>query len=86
MKHVANLVAALMVLLAAQTAAAQSSYPNRPVKMLVGFTPRQHGTEAQSSIAGTGHGRTIQPTVNAFPASMETNFAMAEARATEGAM
>src|SRR5580692_2507212 len=39
MKLAANLVAALLVLLAAQTASAQSSYPNRPVKILVGFTP-----------------------------------------------
>src|SRR5215470_5998236 len=39
MKHVTNLVAALIVVLAAQTASAQSSYPNRPVKILVGFTP-----------------------------------------------
>jgi len=39
MKLAANLVAFLLVLLAAQTASAQSSYPNRPVKILVGFTP-----------------------------------------------
>ena len=39
MKLAANLVAALLVLLAAQTASAQSSYPNRSVKILVGFTP-----------------------------------------------
>ena len=39
MKLAANLFAALLVLLAAQTAAAQSRYPNRPVKILVGFTP-----------------------------------------------
>src|SRR3984893_3816665 len=39
MKLAANLFAALLVLLAAQTASAQSSYPNRPVKILVGFTP-----------------------------------------------
>jgi tripartite-type tricarboxylate transporter receptor subunit TctC len=39
MKLVANLFAALIVLLAAQTASAQSSYPSRPVKVLVGFTP-----------------------------------------------
>src|SRR5437773_12081253 len=39
MKRVANLFAALLMLLAAQTATAQSSYPNRPVKILVGFTP-----------------------------------------------
>src|ERR1700728_3019774 len=39
MKLAANLLAALAVLLAAQTASAQSSYPNRPVKILVGFTP-----------------------------------------------
>src|SRR5690242_3207445 len=34
-----NLFAALLVLLAAQTASAQSNYPNRPVKIVVGFTP-----------------------------------------------
>ena len=34
-----HLFVALLVLLAAQTASAQSSYPNRPVKVLVGFTP-----------------------------------------------
>jgi tripartite-type tricarboxylate transporter receptor subunit TctC len=39
MKLAANLFAALAVLLAAQPASAQSSYPNRPVKILVGFTP-----------------------------------------------
>jgi tripartite-type tricarboxylate transporter receptor subunit TctC len=39
MKLAANLFAALAVLLAAQTASAQSAYPNRPVKVLVGFTP-----------------------------------------------
>src|SRR5665213_3865176 len=39
MKFAANLFAALSVLLAAQTASAQSIYPNRPVKILVGFTP-----------------------------------------------
>jgi tripartite-type tricarboxylate transporter receptor subunit TctC len=39
MKLTANLFAALLVLLAAQTASAQSGYPNRPVKILVGFTP-----------------------------------------------
>src|SRR5882672_3684030 len=39
MNLAANLFAALLVLLAAQTASAQSSYPNRPVKILVGFTP-----------------------------------------------
>lgn len=33
-----HLFAALLVLLAAQPASAQSSYPNRPVKILVGFT------------------------------------------------
>src|SRR4051812_13896311 len=31
--------AALLVLLTAQPLAAQSGYPNRPVKILVGFTP-----------------------------------------------
>src|SRR3954471_24570372 len=39
MKLAANLFAALAVLLAAQTALAQSPYPNRPVKILVGFSP-----------------------------------------------
>src|SRR5436309_5336995 len=39
MKLAAKLFAALAVLLAAQAASAQSPYPNRPVKILVGFTP-----------------------------------------------
>src|SRR3984885_9011291 len=39
MKLAANLFAAVAVLLAAQTASAQSTYPNRAVKILVGFTP-----------------------------------------------
>ena len=39
MKLAANLFGALLVLLAAQPASAQSNYPNRPVKILVGFTP-----------------------------------------------
>jgi tripartite-type tricarboxylate transporter receptor subunit TctC len=39
MKLAANLFAALGVLLAPQTVSAQSSYPSRPVKILVGFTP-----------------------------------------------
>ena len=39
MKLAANLFAAVAVLLAAQAALAESSYPNRPVKILVGFTP-----------------------------------------------
>ncbi len=39
MRLTANLFAALLVLLAAQTASAQSNYPNQPVKILVGFTP-----------------------------------------------
>ncbi|WP_159009646.1 tripartite tricarboxylate transporter substrate binding protein [Bradyrhizobium sp. S69] len=39
MKLAAKLFAALAVLLAAQTASAQSVYPNRAVKILVGFTP-----------------------------------------------
>src|SRR5690242_8215401 len=39
MKFAANLFAALLALLAAHTASAQSAYPNRPVKILVGFTP-----------------------------------------------
>lgn len=39
MKLAANLFAALLAVLVAQTASAQSTYPNRPVKILVGFTP-----------------------------------------------
>jgi tripartite-type tricarboxylate transporter receptor subunit TctC len=39
MKLASSLFAAVAVLAAAQTASAQSSYPNRPVKILVGFTP-----------------------------------------------
>ena len=39
MKLASNLFAALAVMVAAQIASAQSSYPNRPVKILVGFTP-----------------------------------------------
>jgi len=39
MKIVANLLAALGMLISAQSAPAQSSYPIRPVKILVGFTP-----------------------------------------------
>jgi tripartite-type tricarboxylate transporter receptor subunit TctC len=39
MKLAAKLVAALAMLFAAQMASAQSGYPNRPVKILVGFTP-----------------------------------------------
>jgi tripartite-type tricarboxylate transporter receptor subunit TctC len=39
MKLAAKLLAGLLVLLAGQTASAPSSYPNRPVKILVGFTP-----------------------------------------------
>ena len=39
MKLAANVFAALAVLLTAQTASAQSAYPNRPVKIIVGFTP-----------------------------------------------
>ncbi len=35
----AKLFTALFVLFSAQAASAQSSYPNRPVKILVGFTP-----------------------------------------------
>ena len=38
MKFVANLFAALLALLMAQTASAQTSYPNKPVKILIGFT------------------------------------------------
>ena len=39
MKLVAKLVAALAVLVGAQMASAQTGYPNRAVKILVGFTP-----------------------------------------------
>jgi tripartite-type tricarboxylate transporter receptor subunit TctC len=39
MKLAASLFAGLSVLLAAQVASAQSAYPDRPVKILVGFTP-----------------------------------------------
>ena len=38
MKFVANLFAALLVLLMAPTASAQTSYPSKPVKILIGFT------------------------------------------------
>jgi tripartite-type tricarboxylate transporter receptor subunit TctC len=39
MKLAVSLFAAITVLLAAEAAPAQSTYPNRPVKILVGFTP-----------------------------------------------
>ena len=39
MKLAAKAFAALLALLPAQMASAQSGYPNRPVKILVGFTP-----------------------------------------------
>jgi len=39
MKFASHLFAALVALLAAQPASAQTSYPDRPVKILVGFTP-----------------------------------------------
>src|ERR1700735_194064 len=39
MKLAAKLFAALLTMLAAEMASAQSSYPDRPVKILVGFTP-----------------------------------------------
>jgi tripartite-type tricarboxylate transporter receptor subunit TctC len=39
MRLASNLFAALFVMVAAQAASAQSVYPNRPVKILVGFTP-----------------------------------------------
>jgi tripartite-type tricarboxylate transporter receptor subunit TctC len=39
MKRAAKLFAGLSVLLAAEMASAQSGYPDRPVKILVGFTP-----------------------------------------------
>jgi tripartite-type tricarboxylate transporter receptor subunit TctC len=38
MKFVANLFAALLALLMAQTASAQTNYPSKPVKILIGFT------------------------------------------------
>lgn len=39
MKFIPHVLAAFMVLLGAQHASAQSSYPNRAVRILVGFTP-----------------------------------------------
>jgi tripartite-type tricarboxylate transporter receptor subunit TctC len=39
MRLAAKLFAVLFMLFSAQSALAQSSYPNRPVKILVGFTP-----------------------------------------------
>ena len=39
MRLAARLFAVLLALAAAQTAFAQTTYPNRPVKILVGFTP-----------------------------------------------
>src|SRR6201993_4141314 len=39
MRLASKLFATLLVLLAAETASAQSSYPDRPVKIVVGFTP-----------------------------------------------
>jgi tripartite-type tricarboxylate transporter receptor subunit TctC len=39
MRLASGLFAALLVIVAAQTAAAQSAYPDRPVKIVVGFTP-----------------------------------------------
>jgi tripartite-type tricarboxylate transporter receptor subunit TctC len=39
MRLAGNLFAALLVVVAAQAASAQSPYPNRPVKIVVGFTP-----------------------------------------------
>jgi tripartite-type tricarboxylate transporter receptor subunit TctC len=39
MKLAVKVLGALLVLLPVQTASAQSVYPNRPVKILVGFTP-----------------------------------------------
>jgi tripartite-type tricarboxylate transporter receptor subunit TctC len=53
MKLAANVFAALLVLLAVQTASAQSSYPNRPVKILVGFTPGTAPDLAISARAST---------------------------------
>lgn len=39
MKLIANIFAALLVLLTAQAASAQSKYPDRPVRIIVGFPP-----------------------------------------------
>jgi tripartite-type tricarboxylate transporter receptor subunit TctC len=39
MKSILHLVAALMVVLAADHAAAQTDYPNRQIRIIVGFTP-----------------------------------------------
>ena len=39
MKLIANIFAALLVLLSAQAASAQSKYPDRPVRIIVGFPP-----------------------------------------------
>jgi tripartite-type tricarboxylate transporter receptor subunit TctC len=39
MRLASGLFAALLVIAAAQTASAQSAYPNRPIKIVVGFTP-----------------------------------------------
>jgi hypothetical protein len=50
MKLVTSLFAALLVVLAPQTASAQSSYPNRPVKILVGLHTRD-GAQQRHSFA-----------------------------------
>jgi tripartite-type tricarboxylate transporter receptor subunit TctC len=39
MRLTSKLFAALFVMVAAQAASAQSAYPNRPIKIVVGFTP-----------------------------------------------
>jgi tripartite-type tricarboxylate transporter receptor subunit TctC len=39
MKLIANLFCALLLLLTVETASAQSNFPNRPIKILIGFTP-----------------------------------------------
>jgi tripartite-type tricarboxylate transporter receptor subunit TctC len=39
MRFMSNLLAALLVLFVSQPAWSQTNYPNRPVKILVGFTP-----------------------------------------------
>jgi tripartite-type tricarboxylate transporter receptor subunit TctC len=39
MRFISNLLAALLVLLVLQPASSQTTYPNRPVKIVVGFTP-----------------------------------------------
>src|ERR1700721_221416 len=60
MKLAAKLFAALLALLAAETASAQSSYPDRPVKILVGFTPGPGSNTATERVAkATADGYTL---------------------------